>query len=142
MTTIAAVLSAVRDVIEGEPFGLLPANDPFDFDLNPAASRDAIYRLEPVLRGREGYAGPYAMEQWTVDIWVARQRRGSVGETYDRLLNELSDLSVALIEAGLASDEFNVPAEGQELEVQRPDGDEVEYLVARLHIGVDFDRAL
>lgn len=142
MATSATVLAALTTALEAACEGFAETDDPFDFEHQPTITRDQVYRLESELTGREGYLGNYALEQWSVTAYLARRRRGSAKAAAVLLRADLDALSVAWVRAGHTNGSYEVSSEDQDGGVVAPGGEEQEYLVARLRVAVEFDRAL
>jgi hypothetical protein len=136
---IDAILARLRAVAEADPFVLTETHDPFDFDQTPAQTLNRAYRLDAKLTGQEGYLGPNCLEGWEITEWLAQRTAGQPTATRDALLMDISSLSAALSQDGTASGTYEVIS-ADDGEVQpSPDAD---YMVARLLVGIEFDRAL
>lgn len=139
--TIGDVLARVRAVLEAAPFELTESPDPFDFDHQPPATVDAVYRLAPSLTGREGYLGAQALESWSLAVYLARQAGADVNAVCEQLRTDISSLTVALPHDATASGDYACSDEDVESDLVTP-GEEEHFVIAHLTVGLEFDRAV
>lgn len=137
-TTIATIRDRIGSVCAGDPFGLLEAVAPFDFDLQPTGQIDGVFRLtseEYSVIGGFNYS-----EERTdrVEIWIARKQAASPNTAYRALLADASSLRAAVIRDGVTGGgDYIVPDAGSGFSVNHDPGRE--YAVMRLTLPVNYE---
>lgn len=140
MTTFPAVLDRLNSICAAAPYGLTRSVDPFDFDTQPNQNVHQAFHVQGELDHVEGNLGFTQVEYWRLTFWVARKHQGTPHAAYRALQVDVTSLTSTLARANVGED-FNADTDDElGSEIQVLEG--ADFVVGRLEVLVDFDRAL
>jgi hypothetical protein len=135
----SSIVGYVRAVVEAAPFGLVPTQTPYGFDLQPADNIDGTYRLVPQSYRSVGAFDFHETRFDTFDLWVARGHGGDLTTAMDGLLLTATSLVAAIAREGNRRD-FDLMDEGRGFEVGRDPGQS--FAVARVTLPLSYAASL
>lgn len=138
-TSCPAVLDRLNSICASAPYSLTRSVDPFNFDTQPSQNVNGTYHVQTELDHVEGDLGMTQVEYWRMLIWLARKHQGTPHVAYRALHVDITSLTSTLAREHLAQD-YNVDTDDLETEIQVPNGQD--FVVGKLEVLVDFDRAL
>ncbi len=139
MASNADIYTAVVALVTGQEDGAyVVALDDFDFDRQPADLIDRSFRVNLNRDGTLGQLGPAHIEEYALDIWIARRPQGNYSAIRTVLADLLYTLECALYDYPQL---FNVLEEGVVTEIA-PAADDADFVIAHLGLRIDTDRAL
>jgi hypothetical protein len=135
--TRADVFARLTSLCAGDPFRLIRAVSPFDFDVQPTGQIDQVFRI--TAQTQDVIGGFNYTEERTdlFTIWVARKQNAEPHTAYALLIRDVSSLTSAIIHDGCTGGgDFHVP-DGGEATIQHDDGQE--FAVARLALPINYE---
>lgn len=113
------------------------AHSAFDFDAQPTTLIDGAFRITVEAGPVVGGIGFHEERTDLITIWIARKHAADPQVAYERLLTDVSSLTVAVIRDGAeVSGEYSVP-DGATVGIEHENGRE--FAVARLALPVNYE---
>lgn len=131
----SSIVGFVRNVVEADPFGLIPTTTPYGFSLQPADNIDGTYRLVPTAIRAVGAFDFRETRYDTFDLWVARAHGGDMTGVMEELAVTAHSLVAAIAREGVIRD-FDLMDEGRGFEVGADPGQS--YAVARVSLPLSY----
>jgi hypothetical protein len=139
-TTRGVLLARINSLCADDPFRLVQAVTPFDFDHQPSGRIDQVFRIEA--QTQEVSGGTNYSEDRTdlFTVWVARKQNAAPHVAYGLLVTDVTSLTAAIVRDGsTGGGDFHVP-DGWAVSFQHTDGHE--FAVARLALPINYEAQL
>jgi hypothetical protein len=139
--TLGAIVARVNSLLAAAPFGLVQAQSPFDFNVEPTGRIDQAYRVEAEGGTVIGGMSYSETRQDVLRIWVARKQAAAPQTTYQSLVTDATSITAAVVRDGATlGGDYDVLDEGRGCSFLQEPGRE--FSVLRLTLSIDYEAQL
>jgi hypothetical protein len=140
--TMDVIVDRVRSICCSSPFAFTEAVSWADFDLQPEANIDRVFRIPPP--SSQFVTGGFAFAEDRTDslqIWVARTRNGDYNAVRRALLQDVHSLTASVVRDGaVSSGDYDVRDGGRGHAIAEDRG--LEFVTLRLTLPINYEAQL
>ncbi len=139
-TSRVALLDRLNSLCASDPFQLVQAISPFDFDQQPTGQIDQVFRITAET---QGVIGGFRFSEERTDlftIWLARKHNAAPQAAYAALVTDVRDLFAAIVRDGAIGGGDYAVEDGDAASFEHEPG--LEFAVARLAVPINYEAQL